>query len=226
MSAAELAEQLGRFVEYLVDNWDNVLELAIEHAIIVAIAIAIATVIGVGLGLATYRKPRARDLVLRVTGVFLTIPSLALYALLISVPGLGIGAKSVVVALTLYGLLPIVRNTVTGLRGVDPAIVESALGMGMGRAQRLFRIELPLAWPVVITGIRVSTMITLGIAALGSIINGPGLGELIFLGISRYGTPLALPFTLAGFLGVVVLAALFDALFTLLTRLTTSRGIR
>ncbi|MGH8903026.1 MAG: ABC transporter permease, partial [Egibacteraceae bacterium] len=148
------------------------------------------------------------------------------YALLVGVPGLGIGAKPVLVALTLYALLPIVRNTVTGLLSVDPAVVESAQGMGMGRLECLLRIELPLAWPVVITGLRISTMILLGVAALGAIVNGPGLGELIFNGLRRIGTPAAVPLAAAGTLGVVVLAALFDALFAVLFRLTTSRGIR
>ncbi|MGH8896358.1 MAG: ABC transporter permease [Egibacteraceae bacterium] len=214
------------FWEYLVRNWDDVLILTRDHAVVVATSIVTATVIGVGLGVLTYRNRSARELVLRITGVFLTIPSLALYALLITVPFLGIGAKPVVVALTMYALLPIIRNTVTGLLGVDSAIVESARGMGMGRWQRLVRIELPLAWPVIITGIRVSTLLIIGIAALGAIVNGPGLGDLIFRGLSSAGRPFALNFALAGFLGVVVLAAVFDALFFLLSRLTTSRGVR
>jgi osmoprotectant transport system permease protein len=222
----EVLEKLEGFPTYLANNWDNVLELAIAHAIIVAIAIAIAAVIGVGLGVATYRHARAREVVLRVTGLFLTIPSLALYALLITVPGLGFGAKPVTVALVLYALLPIVRNTVTGLRGVDSSIVESALGMGMTHRERLWRIELPLAWPLVLTGIRVSTLIIIGIAALGAIVNGPGLGELILDGLGRIGTPFAVPVALSGFLGVIVLGIVFDVFFNILYRLTTSRGVR
>lgn len=222
----EALEKLEGFPTYLANNWDNVLELAIAHAIVVAIAIAIAAVVGVGLGVLTYRKPRARDLALRVTGLFLTIPSLALYALLITIPGMGFGAKPVTVALVLYALLPIVRNTVTGLQGVDPAIVESALGMGMTQRERLRRIELPLAWPVVLTGIRVSTLIIIGIAALGAIVNGPGLGELILDGLGRVGTPFAVPIALSGFLGVIVLGIVFDVFFNILYRLTTSRGVR
>jgi len=152
------------FWDYLQRNWDDVLELMLEHAIIVGASIMVASIVGVGLGVLTYRSRAAREAALRVTGVFLTIPSLALYALLVSIPFLGIGAKPVGVALTLYALLPILRNTVTGLLGVDPAIVESAQGMGMSRWQRILRIELPLAWPVIITGIRVSTLIIIGIA--------------------------------------------------------------
>src|SRR5699024_1591725 len=137
---------------------------------------AIASILGIGLGIGSYRNPSVRDGILRVTGLFLTIPSLALYALLITLPGMGFGAQPVVIALTMYALMPIVRNTVTGLLGVDAAIVESAQGMGMSRRQVLRRIELPLAWPVIVTGVRVSTLIVIGIAALGSIVNGPGLG--------------------------------------------------
>lgn len=221
-----LVEALPGLVEYLRANWPTVLDHTLAHAAIVLFAVGIAGVIGVGLGVLTYRHRRARDLALRLTGVILTIPSLALYAMLITIPFLGIGATSVVVALTLYSLMPIVRNTVTGLLGVDPAVVESAQGMGMGRWQRLWRIELPLAWPVVLTGLRVSTLIIVGIAALGAIINGPGLGQLIFRGLSSAGRPFALPIALAGFLGVVVLAAVLDAVFNLVGRLTTPRGIR
>jgi osmoprotectant transport system permease protein len=212
---------MERLAGYLGNNWDTVLELTLEHAVVVVISVGIATVLGVGIAIATYRNKPARELALRVTGLILTIPSLALYAILITIPGLGIGAKSVVVALTLYSLMPIVRNTVTGLLGVDPAIVEAAQGMGMGRWERLRRVELPLAWPVILTGIRLSTLIVVGIATLG-----PGLGALVFRGLSGAGRPFALPIALAGFLGVIVLAALFDLVLNTVSRFTTSRGLR
>jgi osmoprotectant transport system permease protein len=212
------------FFDYLASRWDNLLELAIEHVVVTATAVLLATVIGVGLGLATYDRPRARQFVIGLTSVFLTIPSLALFGLFISV--LGLGTTPVVVALVLYSLLPIVANTVVGLREVDPAIVESAQGMGMGRLQRLFRIELPLAWPVILTGMRVSTLLALGIAAIGAYILGPGLGNDIFAGLGRITSPNALNLVLGGTLGVVVLAVLFDLFYVLLNRLTTSRGIR
>ncbi len=225
-----LAEQLAKFAEefplWFGNNYDDVIELTIDHAIIVMAAILIAGVIGVGAGILTYRRPRPREIVLRVTGLFLTIPSLALYALLITFPFLGIGFKSVLVALILYSLLPIVRNTITGLLGVDPAIVESAQGMGMSRNQRLWRIELPLAWPVILTGLRVSTLIIVGIAALGAIVNGPGLGELIFDGLSRYGRRFDLAIAMSGFLGVILLGILLDIFYNVLGRLTTSKGIQ
>jgi osmoprotectant transport system permease protein len=212
------------FFEFVVNRADDMLELGIEHAALVGASVLLATVIGVALGIATYRHERPREVVLAVTGAFLTVPSFALFILLIG--PLGLGALPVLVALTLYGLLPIVRNTITGLREVDPAIVESAKGMGMSRSQRLLKIELPLAWPVIITGIRVTTLVLLGIAAIGAIVLGPGYGELIFTGLARVGTPVAVNLVLAGALGVVVLAVLFDLLFHTVRKLTTSRGIR
>ncbi len=212
------------FWTYLELTWEDLARLAIDHAIVVVVSVLMATVIGVGLGVATYRTERPRELVLAVTGTFLTIPSLALFTLLIQIPALGLGARSVVVALVMYGLLPIVRNTIVGLREGDPAVVESAQGMGMGRAKRLWSIELPLAWPVVLTGIRVSTLLLIGIAAIGAYINGPGLGEPIF-GAS-IGSAAALNGVLSGTLGVIVLAILFDLVYVVVTRFTTSKGIR
>jgi osmoprotectant transport system permease protein len=132
----------------------------------------------------------------------------------------------VVLALVLYALLPIVRNTIVGLREVDPAVVESAQGMGMGRRARLLRIELPLAWPVVLTGMRVSTLILIGIAAIGAYINGPGLGDIIFSGLAQIGSASALNLVLGGTLGIIVLAVLFDLVYVLIFRLTIAKGIR
>lgn len=212
------------FLEFLVNRADDLLEMGIAHAVIVAAAVLIATVLGVTLGILTYRTERPREFVLAITGTFLTIPSFALFILLLG--PLGLGWPPVLFALVMYGLLPVVRNTITGLRGVDPAVIESAQGMGLNRRQRLLRIELPLAWPVVITGVRVSTLVLLGIAAIGAVVNGPGYGEMIFTGLARVGTPVAVNMVLAGTLGVMVLAVLFDLIFYAVQRLTTSRGIR
>ncbi len=213
-----------RFLDYLGSEWQHLIELSIDHAEIVAISVLIATVVGMALGVLTYRTQRPRELALAVTGTFLTIPSLALFGIFLV--WFGLGATSVVIALVMYGLLPIVRNTVVGLREVDAAVVESAQGMGMNRHQRLLRIELPLAWPVILAGMRVSTLILLGIAAIGAYINGPGLGNDIFLGLARVGTPDAVDLILGGMLGVMVLAIVFDLLYVLIARLTMSRGLR
>jgi len=215
------------FFEYLQDRREHLIDLGIEHALVVIQAILIAAVIGVALGLLTYRTERAREMVLATAGVFLTIPSLALFGLFIRSPDpFGLSRTSVVTALVMYSLLPIVRNTIVGLREVDPAVVESAQGMGMGRIARLFRIELPLAWPVILTGVRVSTVIVVGIAAIGAYIRGPGLGNDIFAGVARISSPAALNLVLGGMLGVIIIAILFDLFYVLLTRVTTSRGLR
>lgn len=211
------------FWEYLIQRWDHILELAIEHAQLVLIALVVATAISVTLGVLVYRNDLLAGTVLNVTGVFVTIPSFALFGLLI--PILGIGAPPVILALVMYALLPIVRNTIVGLRSVDPAITESAQGMGMSRWQRLLRIELPLAWPVILAGIRVSTLLLMGIAAIGAIVNGGGLGEDIFSGLARVGTDQALNLVLSATLGIVVLALVFDGIIALLARITTSGGV-
>src|SRR5829696_9830577 len=215
---------MGGFLEYLSLNWDHVVELAIGHAIVVAISLALDIVIGVSLGVLVFRRERAANVALAITSTFLTIPSFALFGLFI--PIFGLGYPPTVVALVLYGLLPILRNTVAGLRSVDPAIAESAQGMGMNARQRLLRIELPLAWPVIVAGVRVSTMLLMGIAAIGAVIGGPGLGEDFFSGLARIGSATALNLVLGAMLAIIVLALLFDTFFNLLSKLTTPRGIR
>lgn len=215
---------MSKFLDYLKFRQDHLTELAIEHAQVVAIALIIASVIGVATGIAVYRSEKATTVAVAIAGTFLTIPSFALLALFI--PIFGLGYEPTVVALVMYALLPIIRNTVTGLREVDPAVVESAQGMGMGRLRRLLRIELPLAWPIMLTGIRVSALLLIGIAAIAAAVNGPGLGEDIFSGLARIGSATATNMVLGGVLGVIVLALLFDLFFLLVGRLTTSRGIR
>jgi osmoprotectant transport system permease protein len=210
--------------DYLARQGDRLFGLTLDHALIVLLSVAISTVIGVTLGLLTYRTNAPRRTVLGITGIFLTIPSFALFGLLIG--PLGLGAAPAVVALVMYGLLPIVRNTITGLRSVDPAIVESAQGMGMGRYRRLLRIELPLAWPIIVTGIRVAAVIIVGIAAIAAVVNGPGLGKDIFRALARVGTPTAVPQALSAVLGIVLIAVLIDLFFVVVLRFTTSKGIR
>ncbi|MFE0021063.1 ABC transporter permease subunit [Amycolatopsis sp. NPDC059021] len=184
-------------------------------------AMAFAVLIGVTIGVLTYRRPLFAALATTTTAAFLTIPSIALLGILIGPFGLGI--TNVLFALVLYALLPITRNTIVGLRGVDPAIVDAGEGMGLGRARLLWRVRMPLAWPVILSGIRVSTQITIGIAAIGAYVKGPGLGNEIFDGLGRFGSVNSLNQVLTGTLGIVVLALLFDLAFVLLGKLTTRR---
>lgn len=215
---------MGDFLHYLSVRKGHIFGLAVDHAQIVLYAIAIATAIALVTAVLVYRRERLAAVVVAIAGTFLTIPSLALFGLMI--PIVGLGTQPVLVALVMYALLPILRNAVVGLRGVDPAVIESAQGMGMSRLRRLTRIELPLAWPVILTGIRVSTVMIVGVAAIGAYVNGPGLGEDIFAGLARIGTPTALHLTLSAIFAVVALALVFDAFYFALGRLTTSRGIR
>jgi len=215
---------MREFLDYLNFRRDHIIGLALEHAQLVLYAVGIATVISVTIGVLVYRRERLAAIAIGVAGTLFTVPSLALFSLMI--PIIGLGFRPALAALVVYSMLPILRNTIAGLRSVDPAVVESAQGMGMNRFRRLVRIELPLAWPVILTGIRVSTVLTVGIAAIAAYINGPGLGEDIFAGLSRIGTPTALHLILGGILGVVVLALLFDGMYLIAGKLTTSRGIR
>jgi osmoprotectant transport system permease protein len=213
------------FVSYVLNHYDRLLRLSLEHLVVVLAGLLVGAAAGLALGVAVYRRPRPRAWVLNVCGLILTVPSLAMYALLLALLG-QIGATPVVVALALYSLLPIVRNTVTGLNGVDAAVVEAAQGVGMGSWRRLWSIELPLAWPVVVTGLRVSAVLLVGVAALGPIVGGPGLGELIFSGLRVITSPNAVNLALMGTLGVVAVGLLLDGAFLVLARLTTSRGLR
>ncbi|MFE0374901.1 ABC transporter permease [Streptomyces inhibens] len=212
------------FWEYVGSRHAQLLTDTYQHASAVFQCMVIATLLGVFLGVVTYRSEWAGNLATTTTATVLTIPSLALIGLLIPIVGLGVAPT--VIALTLYGLLPVVRNAIVGLRGVDPALVDAAKGIGMSRAARLFRVELPLAWPPILTGIRVATQMLMGIAAIAAFASGPGLGNEIFRGIASLGSANALNQVLAGTLGIAVLALLFDAAYVLIGRLTISRGIR
>ncbi|CAM5604973.1 hypothetical protein SCALM49S_08879 [Streptomyces californicus] len=152
--------------------------------------------------------------------------SIILAAIGLLIPLVGLGVAPTVITLTLYGLLPIVRNSIVGLRGVDPSLVDAATGIGMSRIARLCRVELPLAWPPILTGIRVSTQMLMGIAAIAAYASGPGLGNEIFRGIASLGSANAINQVLAGTLGIVVLALPLRAAYVLLGRLTIPRGIR
>ncbi|AOR34017.1 ABC transporter permease [Streptomyces fodineus] len=212
------------FWEYLGNRHQQLLTDAFQHASVVFQCMVLATVIGVLIAVVTYRSDWAGNLATTATSTLLTIPSLAMIGLLIPVVGLGV--PPTVISLTLYGLLPIVRNAIVGLRGVDPTLVDAARGIGMSGPMRLVRVELPLAWPPVLTGIRVSTQMLMGIAAIAAYASGPGLGNEIFRGLASLGSKNALNQVLAGTLGIIILALLFDAAYVLIGRLTTPRGIR
>ena len=214
------------FIDYLADPFtrDVLFELSIEHVLLTMVPVLLATVVGVGLGITAARVPFLRPPILNTTSTFLTIPSLALFGLFI--PLVGIGYPPAIIPLAMYALLPIVRNTMAGLLGVDSAVSESARGMGLGGTRRLVRIELPLAWPVILAGLRVSTQLVIGIAAIAALVGGPGLGNEIISGIRRIGSAGAIDNLIGGTLAIVVLAALFDLVYLGIGRLTIPRGLR
>lgn len=208
------------------EGWGNIATSVREHVQLVAASMAAATAISVGLGVLLHRVRSLRSTVLGVASVFLTIPSLALFAVFISVPGIGVGDRGPIIALTLYSILPILRNTVTGLEQVDRAIIEAAKGVGLSPFQRLLRIELPLAWPVILTGIRVATLLNIGIAAIAPLVGGTGLGGYVRDGLQRFPEFTAVERMWTGVVATVVLALVVDLAFTLLRRATTSKGLR
>lgn len=172
-------------LEYIIHNPGDVMARTGEHLLLAAVSTLIATAIGVPLGIVLTRRPRWQKPVLGFAGVLQTVPSLALLGFLIPMPYLGgIGARAAIAALVLYALLPIVRNTTTGIAGVDPAVREAGRGMGMTDGQLLRLIELPLAAGVIFAGIRIAMVISIGIATIAAYIGAGGLGMYIFRGIS------------------------------------------
>jgi osmoprotectant transport system permease protein len=215
---------LGLWLPFVIKKFDEIYQLTYEHVWTVLVSLMIASAFGVTIGLIVWNKPVSRSFAIATAGVILTIPSMALLALMI--PTFGLGWVPTITALSLYSLLPIVRNTVVGLREVPDAVMESARGMGMSKLRVLLAVQLPIAWPVILTGLRVATQLAIGIAAIAAYVAGPGLGVYIFKGLSMLGAKNALNFALTGTLMIVIIALLFDALFILIARLTTSRGIR
>lgn len=209
---------------FLTRRADDILELTRDHLVVVLVSVVLAAVIGIGLGIVVRNRRIARTTVLTAAAVAITIPSLALLALLS--PVLGLGWLPTVVALVFYSLLPVVRNTVVGLREVPVSVLESARGMGLGPTRILFTVQLPIAWPVIMTGIRVAAQLTVGIAAIAAYVAGPGLGEYIFKGLSSLGSKNALNYALTGTVAVIILALVLDGILVLVSRLTTSRGLR
>jgi osmoprotectant transport system permease protein len=193
----------------------NIARATGEHVMIVAIAVAVAILIGVPLGVWAARRARAGGAALRVVDAIQTIPSLALFGFLIPIPFIGgIGMRTAIVALILYSLLPVVRNTVTGIRGVEPSVREAGVAMGFTPRQLLFEVELPLAMPSIVAGVRIATVTAIGVATIAAAIGGGGLGTLIFRGVAMVDTRLIL----AGALPAAALALIADVAMTMIER--------
>jgi osmoprotectant transport system permease protein len=212
------------FVEFVQDRWPVLSFLAYQHMSLVVQTLILATVIALAIGMLIYRSPVGVALGNSVTAVGLTIPSYALLGVLVGIVGLGVVPS--VILLVFFGIFPILRNVVVGLNGVDKTLIESARGMGMSRITTLIRLELPLAWPVIMTGVRVSAQMLMGIAAIAAYALGPGLGGYIFSGISRMGGANATNSIVAATVGILILAVILDTVLNFVTRLTVPRGIR
>ncbi len=185
----------------------DIIELTLEHSMLVLIAMSVAIAISVPLGILLTRKAKWRGIVLGFANVMQTVPSLALFGFLIPVPLIGgIGKRTAIVALILYALLPILRNTLVGILSVDPAVRESAVAMGMTGRQLLWQVEIPLAARTILAGIRVATVTTIGTATIAAAIGGGGLGVFIFRGIASVDSTLIL----AGAVPAALLALLSD----------------
>lgn len=209
---------------FIANNFDDVIELSIEHAIYIVSVMVVATVFGVGVGIWVESRPVQKEIALGIAAVFITLPSLALFTIFI--PVVGLGFWSAFIALFMYALLPILRNTVTGLGQVSPAVLESARGMGLTRRDRLWKVKMPLAWPVILTGIRVASLLTAGIAAIATLIAGGGLGDFIKDGFVNWGFRLAAEKIWTGTLFIIILALVFDGILGLIRKYSTSPGIR
>ena len=208
---------------YILSHPEEVLQLTGEHLFLVVVSTLIAAAIGIPLGIFLTRRPGWSRWVLGLANVVQTIPSLALFGFLIPLPFLGgVGARTAIVALILYSLLPIIRNTYTGIVGVDPAIREAGRGMGMTDWQILTQVELPLALSVIMAGLRVATVIAVGVATIAAAIGAGGLGMYIFRGVSMVDNQLIL----AGAIPAAVLALLADLLLGLAEHRLAPKGVR
>jgi len=210
--------------EFIRERWETIAYDAYQHGLLVFWGVVIATLIAVALAVVIVRFRALEPLAGAISALGLTLPSFALIGLLI--PALQIGIPTALAAVTFYAVWPVLRNAVVGLAGVDKTLLESARGMGMSPAKALLRVQLPLAWPVIHAGIRISTQMSMGVAAIAAYVLGPGLGKYTFTAIATDSGANAMNNALIGVFGVVIVALLADALLLLLGRFTISKGIR
>lgn len=212
---------MSEFLAYIDASRDELVQQLIRHLYLVGVALVVAVAVGVPIGIATARRPRASKIALGFANLMQTVPSLALFGFLIPLPLIGgTDAKPAIVALMLYALLPIIKNTITGLRGVDPAVREAAVAMGMTPAQLLWRVELPLAMSVILAGVRIAAVISVGTATIAAAAGAEGLGVFIFRGLETYNNHALL----AGAIPAAMLALLMDGLLALIERRLVVEG--
>lgn len=209
---------MNNFLETISSRSDLITEAFFQHIMLSFVALAIGALIALPVGMLVARYRQFAEPVIGITAILQTIPSLALFGIL--VPLIGIGSKTALIALVIYALLPIIRNTYAGLIGVDQSIIEAGRGMGMTQNQILKRIELPIALPFIMAGIRTATVLTVGIATLATFVGAGGLGDVIYRGLQSYNNALVL----AGALPVAILAISFDYLLKWVEKKATPKG--
>jgi len=210
---------MSNFFQYIAVNWGDILKRTGEHVGLAFFAVALACLVGIPIGLIITRSKKLANGVISIANIIQTIPSLAMFALVI--PLLVIGAKNAIFALFLYALLPIIKNTYIGIKNVDPSIIEAAKGMGMSRSQILYRVEMPLAVAVIMGGVRIAAVTGIGVATIATLIGAGGLGTLIYQGIGMVNYPMMF----AGAIPAALLALLTDFLLGWFEKLLTSKGI-
>lgn len=212
------------FAEWLDFNRDDLIFYSRQHALLALYCVLAAAILAVLLASAVYRSPRLSGLAINAVSVGFTLPSIALFGILI--PVFGRNLNTVFPVVVLYSLLPALRNAIVGLQSVDAAMLDAARGMGMSRFRILWQIELPIAWPVILAGLRVSAQLAVGIVAIGAIVYDVGLGQYAFDALFNLGSANTANEALASVIFVAAIGLLFDLAFVLVRRLTTPRGIR
>jgi osmoprotectant transport system permease protein len=211
--------------QFFLDNWQLTMHLAWQHAWVVSIAVAIAIVTGVPIGIWITFNEKAAEMVLYIAGIIMTIPSIALFGIMIpllSLIGYGIGTVPAIVALVLYSQLPIIRNTYAAIKNVQPTIIDAGIGMGMTRWQVLGKVQLPMALSVIFAGVRVAVVMSIGIGAIAAYIGAGGLGRFIFQGISQtYDAMIN-----CGAVAVAIMAVVVDYLFGYIEHRLVSKGLQ
>ncbi|NCD06283.1 MAG: ABC transporter permease [Spirochaetia bacterium] len=207
-------------LDFIINNWSMILDKSLEHVSLSFSAVILACVVGIPVGFLIVNHAKAARVVIGVANIIQTIPSLAMFAF--AMPIFGIGSKPAIFALFLYALLPIIKNTLIGIKNVDPAIIKAATGMGMTKTQIMFKVEIPLAISVIMGGVRIAAVTCIGITTIATLIAAGGLGDLIYRGLSTFNQPMIL----TGAILSAVLALFVDFLLGLVEKALTSKGLR
>lgn len=210
-------------LDFVSSRWVDILFRSYQHASLVAQSLVLATIIALLIAMLVSGRPWGAAVANALSSIGLTLPSLALLGL--AIPLVGIGTLPSVTIVMFYATLPILRNAIVGMQNIDEDLLEAARGQGMSRLSILLRVRLPMAWPVIMTGVRVSAQMSMGVAAIAAYALGPGLGGYIFSGLSQIGGANAIYYALVGTIGVIIVALIVDVVLALVARLTTSKGL-